>query len=346
MDGQVVTFYSYKGGSGRTMALANVAWILAANGKRVLVVDWNLEVPGLYRFFMPFIGAEALSSTPGLIQLIQDYEWATTRADYHSGTGRNWLERFKEHASVRRYSFSLDWRRFPLGATLDFLSSGQMSPGYVSTLMGLDWQDFYELLRGGEFVDALRADMKQHYDYVLIDSCSGLSDTADICTIHLPDTVVACFTLSDQNIDGTAQVARTIHEKYRERNIQILPVPMRVDLAAMSKADAGRALARRRFANLPNRMSDVERRAYWREVAVPYQTYYAYEELLATIADGNNTEGTLLYAYERLAGYITQGEVTALPPLDDAIRSRLAARFERPLIRAEDEDAGIDVERQ
>ena len=43
--GQVVTFYSYKGGTGRTMALANIAWILAANGKRVLIVDWDLESP-------------------------------------------------------------------------------------------------------------------------------------------------------------------------------------------------------------------------------------------------------------------------------------------------------------
>ncbi|HCU92521.1 MAG TPA: hypothetical protein DHU96_07160, partial [Actinobacteria bacterium] len=50
-DGQVVTFYSFKGGTGRTMALANVAWILAANGKRVLAADWDLESPGLHRFF-------------------------------------------------------------------------------------------------------------------------------------------------------------------------------------------------------------------------------------------------------------------------------------------------------
>lgn len=56
-DGRIVTFYSYKGGTGRTMALANTAWILAANGKRVLAVDWDLEAPGLHRFFHP-------SSTP------------------------------------------------------------------------------------------------------------------------------------------------------------------------------------------------------------------------------------------------------------------------------------------
>ena len=38
-EGKIITFYSYKGGVGRTMAVANIAWILAANGKRVLVAD-------------------------------------------------------------------------------------------------------------------------------------------------------------------------------------------------------------------------------------------------------------------------------------------------------------------
>ena len=31
-SGRIITFYSYKGGTGRTMALANTAWILASNG--------------------------------------------------------------------------------------------------------------------------------------------------------------------------------------------------------------------------------------------------------------------------------------------------------------------------
>ena len=55
-NGQVVTFYSFKGGTGRTMALANVAWILAANGKRVLVVDWDLESPGPAPVLQPVPG--------------------------------------------------------------------------------------------------------------------------------------------------------------------------------------------------------------------------------------------------------------------------------------------------
>ena len=43
----IATFYSYKGGVGRTMAMANVAVLLAQRGLRVLAVDWDLEAPGL-----------------------------------------------------------------------------------------------------------------------------------------------------------------------------------------------------------------------------------------------------------------------------------------------------------
>src|SRR6202035_3691854 len=78
--GRIVTFYSFKGGTGRTMALANVAWILAANGKRVLVADWDLESPGLHRFFEPFMEAQ-VSDRPGIIDFIRRYAWAAVEAE-------------------------------------------------------------------------------------------------------------------------------------------------------------------------------------------------------------------------------------------------------------------------
>lgn len=62
-----ITFYSYKGGTGRSMLVANVAWILASNGHRVLTIDWDLEAPGLHRYFAPFLKDKGLSSTEGII---------------------------------------------------------------------------------------------------------------------------------------------------------------------------------------------------------------------------------------------------------------------------------------
>jgi MinD-like ATPase involved in chromosome partitioning or flagellar assembly len=45
-----VSFYSYKGGVGRSMALANLATLLARKGRRVLMIDFDLEAPGLDSF--------------------------------------------------------------------------------------------------------------------------------------------------------------------------------------------------------------------------------------------------------------------------------------------------------
>ena len=46
----ITTFYSFKGGVGRTMALVNIAVALALHGRRVLVVDFDIEAPELDTF--------------------------------------------------------------------------------------------------------------------------------------------------------------------------------------------------------------------------------------------------------------------------------------------------------
>ncbi len=34
--------------------------------------------------------------------------------------------------------------------------------------------------------------MRKEYDYILVDSRTGVSDTAGICTVQMPDTLVVC----------------------------------------------------------------------------------------------------------------------------------------------------------
>ena len=116
-EGQIITFYSYKGGTGRTMALANVAWILASNGKRVLAVNWDLESPGLHKFFRPFLDESTVSATPGVIEIINDYASAAVDPGPRSD---DW---HLELARVERHAVSLEWA-FPEGGKLDFLSAG------------------------------------------------------------------------------------------------------------------------------------------------------------------------------------------------------------------------------
>ncbi len=48
---KTITFYSYKGGVGRTLALANVAMRLSEFKKKVCMIDFDLEAPGLHHKF-------------------------------------------------------------------------------------------------------------------------------------------------------------------------------------------------------------------------------------------------------------------------------------------------------
>ncbi|MDX3850595.1 FxSxx-COOH system tetratricopeptide repeat protein [Streptomyces sp. AK02-01A] len=326
-DGRIVTFYSYKGGTGRTMALANTAWILAANGQRVLAVDWDLEAPGLHRFFHPFLDPSTLGATTGVIDLITEYAWAATSPVERPGDWHRDYARIQPHA-VSLTPEPLGWE-FPAGGTLDFVSAGKQNREYSATVSTFDWDNFYDRLGGGHFFDALRDDMKAHYDYVLIDSRTGLSDIADICTVHLPDVLVDCFTLSDQSIDGAAAVARQIDERYGGRGIRIFPVPMRIDEGEKEKADAGRALARLKFDRFPGGLTGEGLTAYWGAVEIPYRPYYAYEETLATFGDEAGLSNSLLSAFERLTSYVTDGAITSMPQVGEEIRLRIRDAFTR-----------------
>jgi cellulose biosynthesis protein BcsQ/tetratricopeptide (TPR) repeat protein len=324
-SGQIITFYSYKGGSGRTMTLANVAWILASNGHRVLAVDWDLESPGLHRYFHPFLLDKELRNSPGVIEMLVEFVAAVLQPD-HGDDDLGWID---EHAQVLDYAVSLDWQ-FPGGGGIDLLPSGRQNRSYAAAVSTFDWPKFYERLNGAAFIDALARNMREHYDFVLIDSRTGLSDAAGVCTVLMPDTVVNCFTLSIQSVAGALAVSESIRAQRRGQPIRFLPVLMRVEDAEQVKLDIGRDHARQRFRPFLEHHSPDEANRYWGDVEVPYKPYFAYEEILATFAERPRLETSLLAAFERLAGVLTEGAVREMPAIDEARRRHWLFEFERP----------------
>ena len=72
--GYVYTFYSYKGGVGRSMALVNVGALMALDGHKVLLIGWDLEAPGLETFFLqtaPCAVDGKPEETPGILDLLE-----------------------------------------------------------------------------------------------------------------------------------------------------------------------------------------------------------------------------------------------------------------------------------
>ena len=64
-DGAVTTFYSYKGGVGRSLLLANAARFLATLGKGVVAIDFDFEAPGLH-FITNLLAAKAILMEAGV----------------------------------------------------------------------------------------------------------------------------------------------------------------------------------------------------------------------------------------------------------------------------------------
>jgi len=328
LDGKIVTFYSFKGGTGRSMALANVAWVLATAGKRVLAIDWDLEAPGLHRYFQPFLTDPHLESSTGVIDFVLDF--ATTAVSYANDTrSREW---YMPYANLLAHAQPVAWE-FPEPGLLDFVPAGRQDAAYAARVNSFDWRAFYEQLGGGVLLELVREQLRKRYDYILIDSRTGVSDTSGICTVQMPDELVVCFTLNQQSLRGAAAVAASAFAQRRSPEGQptliVWPVPMRVEYAEQKRLEIMRAVARTRFSSLLVHLDPEAEDRYWGEIEVNYQPFYAYEEVLAAFGDRPRQSRSMLTTVETIARYLAGPAATSLSfaPLGEDERLKTLARF-------------------
>ena len=114
--GSIITFYSYKGGIGRSMSLANIAFELAKRNKKILIVDWDLEAPGLEKYFSAF---KIDNSPSGLLQLLLEFQ-------------KNNEPNYKEYLSTINLPFETNIALLHSGRDID-------STKYSAQLENFDW---------------------------------------------------------------------------------------------------------------------------------------------------------------------------------------------------------------
>lgn len=184
----VITFYSFKGGVGRSMALVNVGAKLASAGKRVLLVDFDLEAPSLTSFNLE-VGK---SCQAGIVEFVGSYldtDCAPNVRDFISAP-----------------------QVFDSGGHLWMMPAGACTDDYQARLARINWLDLYERRAGYLLMEEMKAqwDRELQPDYVLIDSRTGHSDVSGICTRQLPDAVAFVFVPNRQNLDGLTQTVRQV----------------------------------------------------------------------------------------------------------------------------------------
>jgi len=294
--GVIVTFYSYKGGVGRSMALANVAVLLGQRRQRVLVVDWDLEAPGVERYFSSSFAVA--TGGGGLIQLLLD----------------------ASHKRAKPYSKYLWKVSLGGGAEISLLTSGrEQDPQYAKHLEEFDWNRFFTANDGGVAFEDLRSQWKRDFDFVLIDSRTGLSDIGGICTILLPDIIVAMFTANYQSLYGTRDVMRLAQQArqklaHQRMALTVLPLPARFGTRGeFHEAQKWIARFEEAFAEffddwLP---SKARSRDILEQIKIPQVDYFGFGERLAVVEQGTNDPEGMGFVYNKVA-HLLQGNFANL----------------------------------
>lgn len=277
----VVTFYSFKGGVGRSTALGLVAGILASRNRRVVMVDFDLEAPGISVLFQTDVENINEEQYGVLDYLHQRY----LTPDQNIPTIDNCI-----------CQINLDTR-----GELFLVPAGEYNENYIHRLADLDRHTLQSFYRGEiNPVQQLITDIKDRLDpdVILIDARPGFNDTSAIALFDLADTAIICFSPTDQSFEGLRWVVQAVKKQrdYQGKpDIRFLLTPI---------APVGDELQR----NWTNRVENWIEDHWGLPVGTKVEELYykiLYNPNIATLSSlVNNVSNSLLDDYRQIAEVI------------------------------------------
>ena len=304
------------------MALANIAEIFFKKGLKVLIVDWDLEAPGLERFF--FAEIKEILDKPGVIDMLLNYK-----------------EQMSQEISIKKDEdlpfeepdqYIVDVHPNSKKGKLYLLTAGKRSEDhfsqYASSVLTFNWQDFYLNWEGELYLDWIRQKLEKLADVVLIDSRTGVNEMGGICTYQLADVVILFCAINQQNIEGTKIMAQNFTNpeliKYRaNRDLKVIIVPARVeDRAEMKDLRIYEENFIKKFDRFLPASIGSKLKSFW-ELKIPHVPYYAFNETLAISKSDQEHPDDLVIAFKRL------GSIMALLASED---SKLYISYYKKLI--------------
>ncbi|MDT7047886.1 KGGVGR-motif variant AAA ATPase [Providencia stuartii] len=202
IESNVITFYSHKGGVGRTTSLALLARYYSEQGKSVFTIDCDFEAPGLLNFF-----SISQFNTPknGVVEYLNDKK-------FNSNVKLN--DEYIYQVS-NRYSGEGKIYLMPAG---NVFSSGKNQ--YLEGLSRLDIFGPTVFLNGMKnLINEIQEDYKP--DVILIDSRTGFNNVFGSLS-HLSDHVVALFGDDNQNKPGLEFILDKYSESLPHSNLTLV----------------------------------------------------------------------------------------------------------------------------
>src|SRR5437867_9600248 len=195
---RIITFYSYKGGVGRTLACANYGLYLAKTGQKVVLADMDLESPGLDS---KFFSDATTNISNGLLDQITAFQHG------------------KPLPNLSPITIPLSEEVARFGGRLQLIPAGNyFAPDdYHKALSQLDWEFLLHSEQGLAFWFDLmsRIESQLKPDVLVIDSRTGITEIGGLCTQVLPDTVLMFTSTSPESMAGTRRIYERIQKKSR-----------------------------------------------------------------------------------------------------------------------------------
>jgi len=195
---KTITFYSYKGGVGRSLALVNIATRLSEMGQKVCIIDFDLDAPGLH------FKLQRAYEIPKVMEVgLVDYI-------YHYAVDGIVEKKIKD------FSYQLKPKN-PTSKPITFVPAGNIeSNDYWQMLSFIPWSKLFyaEDSEGVDFFLDLKAKIEAEFDpdFLLIDSRTGITDIAAITLKIFADEVVVLAANNEENLFGCKRILKNLYD--------------------------------------------------------------------------------------------------------------------------------------
>lgn len=164
----IVAVHSFRGGTGKSSIIANLAACLAYKGKRVCIIDTDIQSPGIHVFF----GLEPTDIKHSL----NEYLWGK--------------------CSIDDASIDVSTPEIKAAGGKIYLIPSSMDTGNIAKIV----KEGYEVCRLSDgFVQSIKA---LNLDYLLLDTHPGIGEET-LLSLALSDLLLVVMRLDNQDYQGT-----------------------------------------------------------------------------------------------------------------------------------------------
>lgn len=190
---QIISFHSFRGGTGKSNTTANIGALMAQQGKRVGIVDTDIQSPGIHILFG--LSGEALTNS------LNDYLWGrcTIRQAAHDVTVKALGD---EEAAAD------DTGRL-------FLIPSSIRPGEIARIL----RDGYNVSLLSEGIRDITRELE--LDVLLIDTHPGLNEET-LLSIAISNTLVIIMRPDQQDFEGTGVTIKVARRLEVERLLVVV----------------------------------------------------------------------------------------------------------------------------